>query len=593
MAPSACEEDIVLGISNYNDNDRESIHRGRSVGNKLRAYGRMRKWWLLVLGLAAVAITLFCAYPATRQDEHYGANKLPTHELLLTAKPEAYQAAKAELPNLAEAYRPLDELPTLTLCKDLPIPESYWNMTIDELPAFVDMLQPSTIKLGESICIRVIVPARPTNTSSSFAPFPNTPWDSILLDLAGNTTQISVPVHLQMVDNVQNYVRHTAHVYEADVVLRDADTFIPAGYIEYRDALWNSENHIMAQPLVPEQLYVRSDAYVTVVDDVLSKHSMSNYLALPLCTEPDADGRWIAADSLPFNASLALPPDNYNRVWLPYDCRLHHYSYPEFAQCLQQKHSLVHWFGDSNTRRALKKITTLGQWCSKPDEVNTQLCICNDNAQGFGSYNLKSSVIPLDIDPVTGGTPPLDSQQLGTVAANSSRIILFKWGGLTTLNNPPWEDTFSPSFTQMGTPSVAIFALVNWDAAFSTRTFFVQQVEMLIEYINQTYPTSTDIVIRTGQYYCCTYDINPKLKRKYSRLRNQYFSQYLVDEFNARFGDKRRISIWDVGRISERRPYSVRDETAKRCEPNHVRAEIVDVENLVLANHLCNSPSVL
>ncbi|KAJ1745504.1 hypothetical protein LPJ58_006120, partial [Coemansia sp. RSA 1591] len=180
----------------------------------------------------------------------------------------------------------------------------------------------------------------------------------------------------------------------------------------------------------------------------------------------------------------------------------------------------------------------------------------------------------MDIDPVTGGTLPLDSQQLGTVAANSSHIILFKWGSLTTLNNPPWESTFSLSFTQMGTPSVTIFALVNWDVAFSTRSFFTQQVEMLIEHVAQTYLTSTDIVIRTGQYFCCTYDINPQLKRKYSRLRIQYFSQYLVDEFNARFGKERRIIIWDVGCISEHRLYAARDEHAKLCSPNHVRADI-------------------
>ncbi|KAJ1764366.1 hypothetical protein LPJ69_001886, partial [Coemansia sp. RSA 1752] len=233
-------------------------------------------------------------------------------------------------------------------------------------------------------------------------------------------------------------------------------------------------------------------------------------------------------------------------MWLSYNCRLCRYSYQEFAQCLQQKHSLVHWFGDS-PRRALKKITTLGKWCSRSDEVDTQLCICNDNVKGFGSYSKQTLVIPLDIDPVTGDTLPLDSQQLGTVATNSSHIILLKWGGLTTLNNPPWESTFSLSFTQMGTPSVTIFALVNWDVAFSTWLLFIQQVEMLIEHVAQTYLTSTNIIIRTGQYFCCTYDINPQLKRKYFRLRNQYFSQYLVDEFNAQFGDEQRISIWDVG----------------------------------------------
>ncbi|KAJ2357887.1 hypothetical protein GGF43_001181, partial [Coemansia sp. RSA 2618] len=308
---------------------------------------------------------------------------------------------------------------------------------MDGLPAFVDIPQASSISLGDSVCIRVVVPTKASNSSKSFAPFPNTPWDSVLLDLVGNYTGISVPVALQMSNNPQNYIRRSVHIYEADVVLRDVDTFIPAGYIEYRDALWNGEDHTEVQPMVPEQLAISPDAHVAVTDDSSSTYSMANYLSLPLCTEPDADGRWVSVDDLPFNASLALPPDNTNRVWLPYDCRLQRYSYQEFAQCLQQKHPLVHWFGDSNTRRALKKITTLGRWCSKPEEIDTQMCICNDNAQGLGMFDKSAPFFPIDIDPVNGGKSPLSDKHLDVPPANSSRIIMFPWGGLTTLNSPP------------------------------------------------------------------------------------------------------------------------------------------------------------
>ncbi|KAI9466477.1 hypothetical protein BX667DRAFT_504296 [Coemansia mojavensis] len=198
-------------------------------------------------------------------------------------------------------------------------------------------------------------------------------------------------------------------------------------------------------------------------------------------------------------------------------------------------------------------------------------------------------VIPIDIDPIAGGSSPSADAKLGSVPANSSRIIMFRWGGLTTRNDPPWTDTFSSGFVQeKGNPSVAIFGLVNWDTAFSTRALFIRQVELLAGHILQSYSSSTKIILRTGQYYCCTYDKDPKWKRKFSRLRNQYFNQYLTDIFQAKLGADYSISVWDVSQIAERRPYGAREEMALACPPNHVRAELIDIENLVLINHLCN-----
>ncbi|KAJ1746070.1 hypothetical protein LPJ79_005997 [Coemansia sp. RSA 1821] len=184
--------------------------------------------------------------------------------------------------------------------------------------------------------------------------------------------------------------------------------------------------------------------------------------------------------------------------------------------------------------------------------------------------------------------PALDAN-LGTVPANNSRIIMFRWGGLTSRNNPPWPNTFAANFTRrMGSPSVAIFGLISWDTAFTARIYFIQQVELLAGHILQSYSSNTKIVIRTGQYYCCTYGQIPNFKRMYTRLRNQHFNQYLIDILQKKLGAAYSISVWDVSQIAERRPYAARKEMALACPSNHVRAELVDVENSLLINHLCN-----
>ncbi|KAJ2667547.1 hypothetical protein IWW42_005837 [Coemansia sp. RSA 1085] len=307
---------------------------------------------LLAIVLVAVVVVAMWRFLSSSMVVHSASNQ-PTN------KPETAQPALSG--NTHDAAYSAELNPKL--CSELPVPEAY----LDNSPAFINIPHPHKIPTGSSVCVRVAVPAAASNASLSYAPFPGTPWDSVLVDLVGQNTGISVPVALQPSSQVQNYIRDKAHIYEADVVLRDADTYIPAGYIEYRNGLWNGEDHDDVVPIGAEQLVVPADAVVAVEDN--HAFGLSNYPKLPLCTEPDADGRWIAKDKLPF--STTLPPDNYNRVWLPYDCQLQPYTYKEFAQCLQQKHSLIHWFGDSNTRRALKKITTLGQWCSEPNRITT------------------------------------------------------------------------------------------------------------------------------------------------------------------------------------------------------------------------------
>ncbi|KAJ1933379.1 hypothetical protein GGF37_006751, partial [Kickxella alabastrina] len=162
------------------------------------------------------------------------------------------------------------------------------------------------------------------------------------------------------------------------------------------------------------------------------------------------------------------------------------------------------------------------------------------------------------------------------------------WDGLTSRNNPPWPSFFDKGIaTHYGKPNVAIFGFVNWDAAFETHEFFVGEVNRLIDRVASGYPNSTEIIIRTGQYYCCTSDMDKFWVRRYSQLRNRNYSNYVIDLFRQRLGASRKVSLWDVALVSERRPIEARNDVQK-CAANHVRSEIVEIENQVLMNAMCN-----
>ncbi|KAJ2544013.1 hypothetical protein EV175_005931 [Coemansia sp. RSA 1933] len=145
----------------------------------------------------------------------------------------------------------------------------------------------------------------------------------------------------------------------------------------------------------------------------------------------------------------------------------------------------------------------------------------------------------------------------------------------------------TPTERTYGHPQVVIFSLTNWDSAFSTLQVFVHDVEVLLDHVEREYSASTEIIVRTGQYFCCRTDTS-KLKRKYSRLRNKSFDRHVVDAFKRRFGATRKVSIWDVSAISENQPQAAREQ-AIVCPANHARSEVIETENQVLFNYMCGS----
>ncbi|KAJ2626801.1 hypothetical protein IW137_005831, partial [Coemansia sp. RSA 1287] len=280
----------------------------------------------------------------------------------------------------------------------------------------------------------------------AYTPFPNTPWDSVLLDLVGQRTGVSVPVRLQPAMDIRNTFRDESHVYEADVRLRDVDEYRVEGYVEFRDALWNCDGELAPADYIPEPLHIPSTLHVDVVDpQKTSTYNLERYMELPLCTDLDVEGRWVSSDALSFNTDLVPPPDDHGRVWLPYTCRLRRIEYGEFMQCLKQQYPLMHWYGDSNLRRVLKKLTTRGAWCGTSDEHQTRTCICEDYKEEFTPFNATYRELIIDFDESGGQMVSNKDADFLHVPDNHTRIYYHKWEGLSSKNKPAWQAPFEES----------------------------------------------------------------------------------------------------------------------------------------------------
>ncbi|KAJ2128474.1 hypothetical protein GGF48_002840, partial [Coemansia sp. RSA 921] len=164
-------------------------------------FGLGRKMWAAVLALTAFA-GLLIVYS-------YGFLEVGLDHIRIEGPPlpDLPDGSSADV-DTSQALRP----PRFKLCRDLPVSAGYWNLTTADHSAFVEIPQPSDIGVGESVCVRVVVPAQYTVAPMTFVPFPNAPWDSVMLDLVGRDTNTSVPVLLQMADHTHNYFRDRTHV---------------------------------------------------------------------------------------------------------------------------------------------------------------------------------------------------------------------------------------------------------------------------------------------------------------------------------------------------------------------------------------------
>jgi hypothetical protein len=124
------------------------------------------------------------------------------------------------------------------------------------------------------------------------------------------------------------------------------------------------------------------------------------YNKLPYCTRGDHPGRWVKLKAVTQSLSYKEPyldfssaqtsfqppidfmthyQDRLGHIWLPFDCKYRSLSYTQFKHCLAHNNQeVLHFWGDSNVRRALKALSTNGAWCNTWYDPASPECNCYD-----------------------------------------------------------------------------------------------------------------------------------------------------------------------------------------------------------------------
>ncbi|KAI8974393.1 hypothetical protein BDB01DRAFT_806402 [Pilobolus umbonatus] len=520
--------------------------------------------------------------------------------------------------------------------------------------AFLPSMDPE-LRKGQNVCLRVVVPFMDQGKDDFFKlmykPFPQysanmtSPWwDTMMVSFLNTETQSSQPVtmepwlgHHVLRDAVRTrtqvdsqlpewvklrsdiyYERERMHVYEADIRIIENGTYEIKALLEFVEGRYNFE-YGPVTPYNPVQLPVYP-ATVSInktrADKLLTEH-----LSLPLCKRADMPGRWLPWPTKTKHKQSEVVLNKEHKYWAPYTCRYRPISYEQFNRCLSQKYPRgLDMYGDSHTRRSLKKIISHGHWCQhwedhltrppvndeekpvidthlvakrydRPEDYvhtvdeQTHSCYCEDynepewNRAWFDSY-MRHSDITLNNNITQIQKIGHTEWDISPITNDSVPISAYKWDGLTYLNNPGWDQAIEGNTQPV---DVAIFSLGNWDAAFLELDPYLSDVNTLIRQIKDHYDlTKTKIIYRTAQYYCCRVDLSSRA-RQISGPKNDAFD-FIVRE---KFVSELNAIVWDTRVISESRTWEEKIEIVN-CPSNHVAADLVEIENQVMMNSLCN-----
>ncbi|ORZ02826.1 hypothetical protein BCR43DRAFT_534398 [Syncephalastrum racemosum] len=478
-------------------------------------------------------------------------------------------------------------------------------------------------------CVRAILYPRlpPTNPYRLlYEPMNGTWWDAVMVWAARADIQTAVPLKMkpwsgheilrdawfsktgdanqprfaQMID-FQLHEREMAHVYEDTLTLSDPGTYTIKALWEYHEAEWNFEKGPVI-PYKPQELPSQT-IQVGSVRDIQNDAIVREHLGLPLCTGADHPGRWLQAPAFrdqeeADNASITI--DSNGKFWAPYTCRYRRIEHTEFTKCLwRQGSTTLDMYGDSNMRRSLKKLMTHDTWCrnwhtyATHGDNSTEVPIQQEKLAWHydGHPNQLRACYCEDYREPGWNTSWIDPDARFTTIplGHDVRIQNYKWDGLTYLNDPDWSNAFTNKSIDWhiddssAARRVVIVSLGNWDAAFMTFSEFGEQVDRLVHYLSERYKKNgVRFFYRTPQYYCCRVDTSPR-KRRTSRTRLEAFNA-LARQKLEQLG---RLAVWDTKIMGDARTWEEKQASVK-CPSNHVSADLVEIENQVLMNALCN-----
>ncbi|KAI9250787.1 hypothetical protein BY458DRAFT_524303 [Sporodiniella umbellata] len=447
-------------------------------------------------------------------------------------------------------------------------------------------------------------------------PLQMSPWSghAILRQKARTLRPYEAPPWVQLRDD-RLAEREQGHLYETEWVVPQRGEFEWTALLEFVEGRYYFEEGPVTS-YEPVQLPVWPQSRIS-----LPKASpdpaqlLQQHLALPLCETADSPGRWLP---LPTNSTGLLAVSRHGKYWAPYTCRYRQITYEQFNRCISTRYPQgIDIYGDSNMRRSIKKFVSHGQWCkdwekhlenplvpeekkptlaskrqsyASPQEYRflvpeqTRSCYCEDfwephwNTEWFSPGARRSY---LEIENTPAQSAKVDTSW-GKSRHDKFKISSYKWDGLTHLNEPGWEVAVDEN---REISDLAIFSLGNWDSAFSTLDLYLERVHRLLDQIETHYqPNKTLIIYRTSQYFCCRLDYDHR-QRQLSGPQHALFESIVRQLFVDRF----QAHVWDIQLLGQTMTWDEKLESID-CSSNHVPADLVEIENQILMNSLCNPP---
>ncbi|KAI9334023.1 hypothetical protein BDR26DRAFT_921109 [Obelidium mucronatum] len=460
------------------------------------------------------------------------------------------------------------------------------------------------------------------------------PPDDLILSASSKTTHFRQSLRqcrLPSTSPTSSHVYEHSRIYESELELSVHGIYELSVRLEHRDYEWNPINstHLKISSLkkvtLPLHIQANTTAKVyvphtrsSINTNQISPHcnisSLYNSSALTNSSAEEAPfpfpldslfpGHWRLHTALLSNPRYNSTPWVTNQspsktgyLWLPStDCTLRHFTPPASRKCLIKKYPVIHWYGDSNSRRAIKYLNMNKPWTTFV-KGDTDAEICEDGRSGwFGDFHHGNRAVLIGENEGIANKNPEGEVELMSKSekwkAAYAKIYFRSIGDSSTRNPFLWKDILDVGHPKNAVAEsrrynesvkLVIFSSGNWGAAFEQYATWAQELRKFAISLKTLYAHETGVrfVFRPAQPACSSrvFGHNRFEHRKYTHARNEMFRTTAAIIFK----EELNADIWDVGPVNS-------DDlmcSSFDCPSNHAHPSIISMENQLLFNLLC------
>ena len=402
--------------------------------------------------------------------------------------------------------------------------------------------------------------------------------------------------------------------------------FTFAGAIEYNNYEWNPDPQL--EYLTPAMHRIK---YIDKYHILLVPHPPPHSSAptLPICTASNHTGYYARIDSpyVPSDDAYTLQRNVLDQSFFPFDCMYRFIDADESFQCLGERYPVVHWFGDSNSRRALRMLYTANRWGEEMIRMDSPTQCEDQEELNIAGMPVNSTEWPYPLPEDESALchywryanysyvrlPKDTSERLDCWRATGSRLYYrFLLGMGWKKDRAEWFDNLMLNdYREIAQPaSLVIINSGNWESQESVwdhtqsgqmlgreNTDEARQeynitwkLERLVDILDQYYVAvnpNVSIVFRGGNAW-----LTPRGEtiRRHTTTRLHAISDRMQRHLlQSRIGH--RLLVWDV---QVTRAYTAHDldkyaTVGAGCKDGHSGVKQVALDNQILLNGLCNS----